>query len=79
VKCRVGEWMIFACMVPTVKHWGGGVMVWRVETSTRTGETDQGMTGCLLRKIKNIKHFFGYFHVLSPSFDVFTTILQHRK
>jgi hypothetical protein len=20
VKCRVGEWMIFACMVPTVKH-----------------------------------------------------------
>ena len=24
---RVGEWMIFACVVPTMKH-GGGVMVW---------------------------------------------------
>ena len=28
VRRRVGEWMISACMVPTVKHGGGGVMVW---------------------------------------------------
>ena len=28
VRCRVGEWMISACMVSTVKHGGGGVMVW---------------------------------------------------
>jgi hypothetical protein len=27
VRRRVGERMIFACVVPTVKH-GGGVMVW---------------------------------------------------
>ena len=26
VRCRVGEWMISACVVPTVKHGGGGVM-----------------------------------------------------
>ena len=25
---RVGEQMISACVVPTVKHGGGGVMVW---------------------------------------------------
>ena len=28
VRCRVGERMISACVVPTVKHGGGGVMVW---------------------------------------------------
>jgi hypothetical protein len=28
VKCRVGEWMISACVVPTMKHGGGCVMVW---------------------------------------------------
>jgi hypothetical protein len=28
VRCRVGEQMISACVVPTVKHGGGGVMVW---------------------------------------------------
>ena len=27
VRCRVGERMLFACVVPTVKH-GGAVMVW---------------------------------------------------
>ena len=27
VRCRVGEWIISACVVPTVKH-GRGVMVW---------------------------------------------------
>jgi hypothetical protein len=29
VRRRVGERMISACVVPTVKHGGGGVMVWR--------------------------------------------------
>ena len=27
VRRRVGEWIISACVVPTVKHAGGGVMV----------------------------------------------------
>ena len=27
VRCRIGEWMICACVVPTVKHGEGGVMV----------------------------------------------------
>ena len=30
VRCRAGERMISACVVPTVKHGGGGVMVWGV-------------------------------------------------
>uniref|UniRef100_A0AAZ3NYC5 Transposase Tc1-like domain-containing protein n=1 Tax=Oncorhynchus tshawytscha TaxID=74940 RepID=A0AAZ3NYC5_ONCTS len=28
VRRRVGEWMISTHVVPTVKHGGGGVMVW---------------------------------------------------
>uniref|UniRef100_A0AAZ3NP13 Transposase Tc1-like domain-containing protein n=1 Tax=Oncorhynchus tshawytscha TaxID=74940 RepID=A0AAZ3NP13_ONCTS len=28
VRRRVGEWMISGCVVPTVKHGGGGVMGW---------------------------------------------------
>ena len=28
VRRRVGEWMISACGVATMKHGGGGVMVW---------------------------------------------------
>jgi hypothetical protein len=28
VRCRVGERIISACVVPTVKHGGGGVIVW---------------------------------------------------
>jgi hypothetical protein len=28
VRHRVGERMISACVVPTIKHRGGGVMVW---------------------------------------------------
>jgi hypothetical protein len=28
VRRRIGEWMISACVVPIVKHGGGGVMVW---------------------------------------------------
>ena len=27
--CKVGERMISTCVVSTVKHGGGGVMVWR--------------------------------------------------
>jgi hypothetical protein len=27
VRCSVGEWMISACVFPTVKHGGGGVKV----------------------------------------------------
>ena len=27
-RCGVGEQIISACVVPTVKHGGGGVMVW---------------------------------------------------
>ena len=28
VRRKICEWMISACVVPTVKHEGGGVMVW---------------------------------------------------
>ena len=28
VRCNVGERMISACVFPTVKHGGGGVMMW---------------------------------------------------
>ena len=28
VRCRAGKQMISACVVPTVKHGGEGVMVW---------------------------------------------------
>ena len=28
VRHREGEWIISACVFPTVKHGGGGVMVW---------------------------------------------------
>ena len=28
MRGRESEWMVSACMVPTVKHGGGGVMVW---------------------------------------------------
>jgi hypothetical protein len=28
VRCEAGEWIISACVVLTVKHGGGGVMVW---------------------------------------------------
>ena len=28
VRCRKGEWTISTCMVPALKHGGGGVMVW---------------------------------------------------
>ncbi len=28
MRRREGEWMLSACVVPTVKHEGGGVMVW---------------------------------------------------
>ena len=28
VRRRVGDWMISTCVVPTMKHGGGGVMVW---------------------------------------------------
>jgi hypothetical protein len=28
VRCRVGELKISTCVVPTMKHGGGGVMVW---------------------------------------------------
>ena len=39
VRRSVGEWMISACVVPTMKHGGGGVMVcdgFAVENSRHT-------------------------------------------
>ena len=55
VRCRVCERMIFACVVPTVKHGGGGVMVWGVFA---------GDTVCDLFRIQSTLNQHGYQSIL---------------
>jgi hypothetical protein len=52
VKCRVGERMISACVVPTVKHGGGCVMVLA------------GDTVCDLFQIQGTLNQHGYHSIL---------------
>ena len=54
LRCRVGERMISACVVPTVKH-GGGVMVWGCLT---------GDTVCDLFRIQGTLNQHGYHSIL---------------
>ena len=55
VRCRVGERRIFTCVVPTVKHGGGGVMVWR---------SFAGDTVCDLFRIQDTLNQHGYRSIL---------------
>jgi hypothetical protein len=55
VRCRVGEQTISACVVPTVKHGGGGVMVWGCFASD---------TVCVLFRIQGTLNQDGYLSIL---------------
>ena len=55
VRRRVGEQMISACVVPTVKHGGGGVMVWGCFA---------GDTVCDLFRIQGTLNQHGYHSIL---------------
>ena len=54
VRCRVGEEMISACVVPTLKL-GGGVMVWGCDADD---------TGCDLFRIQGTLNQHGYHSIL---------------
>ena len=41
-RCREGEQMVSACVVPTVKHGGGGVMVWGCFAGFTVGDLFKG-------------------------------------
>ena len=55
VRRRVGEWMVSACVVPTMKHFGGGVMVWGCFA---------GDTVCNLFRIQGTLNQHGYHSIL---------------
>ena len=55
VRRRVGERMISACVVPTVKHGGGGVMGWRFFA---------GDSVCDLFRIQGMLNQHGYHSIL---------------
>ena len=55
VRSRVGLRMISACVVPTVKHGGGGVMVWGCFA---------GDTVCDLFRIQGTLNQNGYHNIL---------------
>ena len=55
LRCIVGEQMISACVVPTVKHGGGGVMVWVCFA---------GDTVCDLFRIQGTLNQHGYHSIL---------------
>ena len=50
-----GEWMVSTCMVPTVKHGGGGVMVWGCFAGDTVGD---------LFKIEGTLNQHGYHSIL---------------
>ena len=54
MRRRVGEWMLSACVVPTVKH-GGGVMAWCCFA---------GDTVCDLFRIQGTLNQHGYHSIL---------------
>ncbi len=39
VRCREGEWMVSACVVPTVKHGRWGMVVWRCFAGDTVGNS----------------------------------------
>ena len=55
VRCKVGEQMISTCVVPTLKHGGGGVMVWGCFA---------GDTVCDLFRIQGTLNQHGYHSIL---------------
>ena len=55
VRCRKGERMDSTCLVPTVKHGGGGVMVWGCFAGDTVGD---------LFKIEGILNQHGYHSIL---------------
>jgi hypothetical protein len=55
VRHRVGEWMISTCVVPTVKHGGGGVMVWLCFAGDTLGD---------LLRIQGTLNHHGYHSIL---------------
>ena len=55
VSRRVGERMISACLVPTVKHGGGGMMVWGCFAGDNFSD---------LFSIQGILHQHGYHSIL---------------
>ena len=55
VRRRVGEWIISAFVVPTVKHGGGDVMVWGCFA---------GDTVCNLFRIQGTLNQYGYHRIL---------------
>ena len=63
VRCRVGERLISACVVPTVKHGGGGVMVLGCLLFRIQGALNQHCYHSILQR-----YSFGYSHsrVYSP-------------
>ena len=57
VRCRKGERMVSTCMVPNVKHGGGGVVAW----SCFAGDTVED-----LFKIEGTLNQHGYHSILQP-------------
>jgi hypothetical protein len=55
VRCRVVERMISTCVVPTVKHGGGGVMVWGCFAGDTVGD---------LFRIQGTRNPHGYHNIL---------------
>ena len=55
VRRSVGKWMISTCVVPTVKYWGGGVMVFGCFA---------GDTGYYLFRIQGTLNQHGYHSIL---------------
>ena len=72
VSRRKGKWLVCTCVVPTVKHGGGGVMVWGCFAGDTVGD---------LFKIQGTLNQHGYhsmlqwhaipsgLHLVGPSFD----------